>query len=347
MNPTAIQSPEQPAAVPHAVPQASGPARPELSELAVIIPAYNEQDGIGPTLRSLREACPEAQIIVIDDGSTDRTGEVARGVPGVHVIRHARNRGYGASLKTGLRATRRRYVAWYDADGQHRPQDLIRVASPVIEGRYDVVIGVRGKDSAVQRDRAAGKWLLGFVARLVSGERIPDLNSGLRCFRRDVILRYLHLLPDGFSASTTSTLMMMKRGYRIGYVPIVARPRVGKSTVKIFADGMRTLQLIVRIIVLFEAFKIFTLFGAALLVPGLIYGVAVALIKGQGFPTLAGTAVIAGLLTFFMGIIADQVVELRKERFEDLSDLSDLTEPPQAAGAGEQEPDADRAGGKG
>ncbi len=299
---------------------------PRLNELAVVIPAYNEEPGIGPTLETLRAACPEVQIIVIDDGSTDRTAEVAGQVPGVHVIRHARNRGYGASLKTGMRATRRRYIAWYDADGQHRPEDLIRVARPVIDGQYDVVIGVRGRDSAVQRDRAAGKWLLGFVARLVSGEKIPDLNSGLRCFRRDVILRYLHLLPDGFSASTTSTLMMMKRGYRIGYVPIVARPRVGHSTVKIFADGMRTLQLIVRIIVLFEAFKIFTMLGAALLVPGLIYGVAVALIKGQGFPTLAGTAVIAGLLTFFMGIVADQVVELRKERFEDLSDLSALTD---------------------
>lgn len=305
--------------------------RPELSELAVIIPAYNEQEGLGPTLETLRQACPQVQVIVIDDGSSDRTAEVARSVPGVQVIRHARNRGYGASLKTGMRATRRRYIAWYDADGQHRPEDLIRVAQPVIDGQYDVVIGVRGRDSAVQRDRAAGKWLLGFVARLVSGEKIPDLNSGLRCFRRDVILRYLHLLPDGFSASTTSTLMMMKRGYRLGYVPIVAHPRVGKSTVKIFADGMRTLQLIVRIIVLFEAFKIFTMLGAGLLVPGLIYGVAVALTRGQGFPTLAGTAVIAGLLTFFMGIVADQVVELRKERFEDLSDLSELTDGPDGA----------------
>jgi len=336
MSATMTGQTQQTPAVPRTAPAAAAAGHSALSDLAVIIPAYNEQEGLGPTLQALRQACPQAQVIVIDDGSSDRTAEVARSAPGVRVIRHARNRGYGASLKTGMRATRRRYIAWYDADGQHRPEDLIRVAQPVLDGHYDVVIGVRGRDSAVQRDRAAGKWLLGFVARLVSGEKIPDLNSGLRCFRRDVILRYLHLLPDGFSASTTSTLMMMKRGYRIGYVPIVARPRVGKSTVKIFADGMRTLQLIVRIIVLFEAFKIFTMLGAALLVPGLIYGVAVALIKGQGFPTLAGTAVIAGLLTFFMGIVADQVVELRKERFEDLSDLSELTEDEHASVADPQ-----------
>jgi hypothetical protein len=143
------------------------------------------------------------------------------------------------------------------------------------------------------------------------------VNSGLLCFRRDVISRYLHLLPDGFSASTTSTLMLIKRGYRLGYEPILAQPRVGTSTVRVFSDGMRTLQLIMRIIVLFEAFKVFTTLGLAMVLPGLLYGIAVAMLRGQGFPTLAGTLIISGVLTFFMGIVADQVVELRKERFED------------------------------
>ncbi|MCG3128945.1 MAG: Undecaprenyl-phosphate 4-deoxy-4-formamido-L-arabinose transferase [Phycisphaerae bacterium] len=287
-----------------------------LSELSVIIPAYNEHEGICDTLETLRRHCSAAEVIVIDDGSQDGTAELARRVEGVRVISHTRNRGYGAALKTGIRNSTRRYIAWYDADGQHRPSDLISVARAVADGPADVAIGVRGRESAVQRERRTGKKVLALVARLVSGEQIPDLNSGLRCFRREVILRYLHLLPDTFSASTTSTLMMMKRGYRIAYVPIVAQPRVGKSTVKIVSDGVRTLQLIVRIVVLFEAFKVFSALGAALFVPGLIYGLIVALINGQGFPTLAGTAVISGILTFFMGIVADQVAELRKERFE-------------------------------
>jgi len=112
--------------------------------------------------------------------------------------------------------------------------------------------------------------------------------------------------------------MMLKRGYRVGYVPIVAQERVGKSTVKIVRDGLRTLQLIIRIVVLFEAFKVFTALGLGLLVPGFVYGMIMAIVRKEGFPTLAGTVVVSGLLTFFMGIVADQVVELRKKRFEDL-----------------------------
>lgn len=179
------------------------------------------------------------------------------------------------------------------------------------------MIGVRGRDSARQLDRVVGKLVLQWVAELISGERIPDLNLGLRCFRRKVILRYLHLLPSGFSASSTSTILTSKRGYRVGHVPIVTRSRIGKSTVKIFSDGIQTLKLVLRLVVLFQAFKVFGLLGIGLLVPGVIYGLVMALDQGKGFSTLAGVVVIAGLLTFFMGIIADQVAELRKERFED------------------------------
>lgn len=307
-----------------------------LKQLAVLIPAFNEEAGIGRTLAELTAACPQVEIIVVDDGSSDRTAELARSVDGVRVLSHARNRGYGASLKTAIRATNRRFVAWYDADGQHRPEDLLAVVAPVLKGEKDVVIGVRGRDSAQVRDRVLGKAVLGWVARLVSGERIPDLNSGLRCFRRSVVARYMHLFPDGFSASTTSTLMVLKRGYRVGYVPIVVKQRVGVSTVRILSDGFATLQLIMRIIVLFEAFKVFAILGALLLVPGLIYGFTVAFLRGEGFPTLAGTAVVAGMLTFFMGILADQVVELRKERFED--------SPEQPLQPGAETSDSERTG---
>src|SRR5262249_11902905 len=287
-------------------------------KLAVVIPAFNEEQAIARTLETVRCAVPEAEIIVVDDGSVDQTGALARGVPGVTVVSRQRNRGYGAALKLGIRRSTRPYIAWYDADGQHRPEDLIAVARAAIEGQSDMVIGVRGSGSARKTDRAVGKIVLYLVARIVTGMEIPDLNSGLRCFRREVLLRYLHLLPDGFSASSTSTIMMHKMGFRVGYVPIVANARIGKSTVRFFADGARTLQLIVRIVVLFEAFRVFTGLGLGLLLPGFVYGMAIALTRGQGFPTLAGTAIIAGLLTLFMGILADQVVELRKERFEGL-----------------------------
>lgn len=301
---------------PHPTPTATT-STPDVSHLSVIVPAYNEGEGIAAALEELRRECPEAEVIVVDDGSTDNTGDIAAAVQGVKVVRHTRNRGYGAALKTGMRAATRRCVAWYDSDGQHRPSDLVAVARPVLDGKQDVVIGVRGRDSATQTERVAGKWVLKYVAEAISRERIPDLNSGLRCFSRDVIMRYLHLLPDGFSASTTSTLLMMKRGYRVGYAPIVVKPRVGKSTVRIVQDGLRTLHLIVRIAVLFEAFRFFTVLGAMLFIPGVVYGLLWALVAGRGVSTLAAIMVIAGMFTFYVGILADQIVELRKERFED------------------------------
>lgn len=312
---------ERPPAVQPAREEAS---RPELARLSVIIPAYNEAAAIRQTLIELRRACPEAEVIVVDDGSSDDTGRIAGAVDGVVVHTHTRNRGYGAALKTGIRRACRPVIAWYDADKQHHPDDLVCVALPVLRGEQDAVIGVRGADSAQQRNRVLGKFVLRQVARLVSGEYLPDLNSGLRCFERRIIRRYLHLLPDGFSASTTSTLMLLKRGYRVGYVPIRTRARVGKSTVKIFGDGLRTMQLIVRIVVLFEAFRVFTTLGALLVLAGLTYGVPAALSYGRGIPNLAAMFIVGGLLTFFMGIVADQIVELRKERFES-ADAADDT----------------------
>lgn len=289
----------------------------DLAQLSVIIPVFNERDAIRRTIDELRAACPQVEIVVVDDGSDDGTGTQIGTLPGLRTLAHDRNRGYGAALKTGMRGASRKFVAWYDGDGQHRPEDLVAVATPVLEGRCDAAVGVRGSSSAQQMDRVVGKKFLTTVAEFLTGRSIPDLNSGLRCFPSGVIRKYVHLLPDGFSASTTSTLCLMERGYRVGFVPITTRSREGKSKIKLIADGLGTLKLIFRLVVLFKALKVFTLMGLGLMIPGLIYGIAVALTRGEGFPTLAGTAVIAGLLTVFIGIVADQVTELRKERFED------------------------------
>lgn len=291
----------------------------DFKNLSVCIPAYNEAGVIGKTLRELREAIPEAEIIVVDDGSGDDTAAVAKSLPGIIVLSHNRNMGYGAAIKTAIRHASRGVVAWYDGDGQHSPTDLKKVAWPVLNGEKDVVIGVRDKSSDQVMVRMPGKLLLTAIAVLVAREPVPDLNSGLRCFRKEVINKYLHLLPDGFSASTTTTLLMMKRGYLIGYQPISTQRRFGKSTVKIFRDGWRTLQLIMRILILFEAFNFFTILAMLQVIPGTIYGVTKSFTQGLGFPTLASTVVISGVLTFFMGIICDQIVALRQEKFENLS----------------------------
>jgi glycosyltransferase involved in cell wall biosynthesis len=286
-------------------------------DLTICIPAYNEEDSIGRTLRELRSLSPESEILVVDDGSSDATRQIAASVQGVRVLSHERNRGYGAALKTGMRSASRKAILWYDADGQHRVEDVKRLIEPVLEGKKDVVIGVRKYTLREHRDRLPGKLALKFIAELIARERVPDVNSGLRCFRADVIKRYLHLLPDGFSASTTSTLLLMKRGYRVGYEDIVTQKRIGKSTVRIFSDGLKAIQLMVRILVLFEAFGFFTVLSLLQIIPGSIYGFYIALTMGRGFPALASTVIISGVFTFFMGILCDQITELRKEKFEE------------------------------
>ena len=164
------------------------------------------------TVEELKSACPKLEIIVVDDGSDDGTGDAVQDLHGIKVLSHSRNCGYGAALKTGMWSASRSYVAWYDGDGQHRPEDLLAVALPVITGEQDAVVGVRGQGSARQIDRVAGKALLTFVARFLVGQPIPDLNSGLRCFPLNIIRRYPHLLPYGYSASTISTLSHVARG---------------------------------------------------------------------------------------------------------------------------------------
>jgi len=289
----------------------------DYSDLSICVPAYNEEEGVVKTLKRLKRNFPQSEIVFVDDGSTDNTLAEARMVDGVKILSHDRNTGYGAAIKTAMRNSTRNVIAWYDADGQHRAQDLQKVVQPVIDGDQDAVIGARTRTSAITRNRLPGKWILRFIAELIARHNIPDLNSGLRCFRREVIMRYLHLLPDGFSASTTSTILMMKRGYRITYEDIIAVARKGSSSVRIVRDGLKAIQLMLRLLILFEAFGFFTLLSMLQIIPGLIYGIVVAVRQRQGFPVLAATVIIAGVLTFFMGLLCDQVVALRKERFED------------------------------
>jgi glycosyltransferase involved in cell wall biosynthesis len=267
-------------------------------------------------LEGLKAKFQDAEIIVVDDGSIDETFELAKSVEGILVLSHHRNRGYGAALKTAIRHSKGGVIAWFDADGQHRPEDLEKIIQPVLEDEMDMVIGARGDGSDIRVDRLPGKMLLKFVAELIVGESIPDLNSGLRCFKSEVIKRYLHLLPEGFSASTTSTLLMKKRGYRMEFITIIANKRLGKSSVNIVHDGLVTLVLILRILILFNALPFFTILGFLQIIPGLLWASWYVLIRGTGFSVFASTLIISGALTLFMGLLCDQITELRKERLE-------------------------------
>ena len=273
--------------------------------ISIIIPAYNEQASIGNVLAGLNEWRARAEIIVVDDASTDHTGDIARAA-GVRVIRHPHNKGYGAGLKTGIRAAAGDIVVMMDADSEHDPAQIALLLDNF--GDNDMVVGARGKGSHTPLMRRILKWPLYRVADYLAGTKIPDLNSGFRAVRRPVALRFLHILPNGFSLSTTLTLALFKEGYNTEYVPIVTTARVGSSTVHPLRDGVNTLMLIIRIIALFDPIKVFLPTSIGLFLIGVLYWI------GSG--ALRYLQNVEPAFHIPTGILADQVSAIRREKNE-------------------------------
>ncbi len=290
----------------------------DYSKVTLIIPAYNEEAGITDTIRGVLSLIPSIKIIVINDGSTDGTSKALETLTGlVQVIEHKINRGYGASLKTGMKNSTTEYVVWYDADGQHFSEDIESIVEPVYNNSCDANFGARSLKQSFILLRAPGKFILKFISEIVARRRIPDLNCGFRCFKLSVIKKYLHLLPNGFSASTTSTLLIIKRGYILNYTKVRTGPRTGTSSVSILRDGFNTLKLIFKIMILFDASLFFAIPALFLIFVGVFYSFYILLTLKNGFPTLGALTITTGLLMFFMGVISSQLSELRQERFED------------------------------
>lgn len=190
-----------------------------MKKVSVVIPAYNEEAGIENTLKELCEVIPENyNIIVVDDGSTDNTYKIASSIDmtKIKVLHHMVNKGYGAAIKTACRYAEGEIVVWYDADGQHRPVDLMAVVDKLISDDLDYVIGVRSKSSYVDKNRRMGKKILSWVANKVAREPMEDVNSGLRAFKREVLLHHLGLLPERFGASTVTSYIMQEMDYSGG-----------------------------------------------------------------------------------------------------------------------------------
>ncbi len=281
--------------------------------LSAVIPAFNEEAAIATVvegmIRMLKATGGEFEVIVVDDCSSDRTAEIAAEC-GAKVIRHARNRGYGASLKTGIRKAKYGLIATADADGQH---DADQLAGLLVElGDADVAIGARRR-SHVPLVRKPGKLILKWVANWVTGWNIPDLNSGLRVMRREVILECMHLAPDGFSFSTTTTIAFINAGLLIQWVPIQTHKRFGrKSSVKIVRDGLKTVLLIIRIVVLFAPLRVFLPVSAILFALGLI-SAAIGLVGNQNISDKDVIVLLTSIIIFFYGILADQLSAIRRE----------------------------------
>lgn len=287
-------------------------------EFSIIIPAYNEAQALKGLLEHLYQetSLSKTEIIVVDDKSQDESCAIVEQYPRIKLLKHRMNKGYSSAIKSGVKAASGKYVVWFDADGQHRTEDLIKIMSALKEKDLDYCIGARDGKSHQDNDRKLGKSLLKLVVQIAAGQKVKDFNSGLRGFKREVLLRYLHLLPKRFGASTTTTLLMLERGYYGEEIPIVVLPRVGKSSVKQIRDGYRTLVIVLRLFLLFKPMRFFGTIGSMLMVFGFGYGIYRALTTGQGIPVLAALIVILGIQILFFGLISDQISNSRIERLE-------------------------------
>lgn len=293
----------------------------EKSNVSVIIPAYNEEAAIEKVLKELLDAVEKwnagsIEVIVVNDGSSDNTAAIVSRFPSVRLINHRKNKGYGSAVKTGIREASGEFVVWYDADGQHRPEDLLKVITKMQEEDLDYCIGIRDSNSYVEKNRQFGKKILKSILCFITKEELRDFNSGMRGFRKSVIAAYLSMLPDTFGASTVTTLLMLERDYKGGEVSITVRKREGKSSVKQIRDGFRTIALIFQVIILFQPMRIFGKLGLAMCAAGGIYGVIRAVQWSNGIPILASILIIFGFQLICFGILSDQISKIRKQEYE-------------------------------
>jgi glycosyltransferase involved in cell wall biosynthesis len=282
--------------------------------LTVIVPAYNEAKGLRVVLPVLVEACRERGwgVVVVDDCSTDDTRLVAEEQwPAVTVLHNDLNLGYGGSIKRGVAAASTDWVATFDADGQHRVEDLLRLADRA--GGPDAVVGRRVGGSHVNLSRVPGKWLLARIVKLIVGERLPDINCGLRVFRRRALLRIAGLTSDRFSFSTSTLVALLKTGHNVVYEPVRAEARVGKSQVRQIRDGLQTIMLVLRLVVLFEPFRVFLPLAAGCVAAGMGYQVWSVLAKGWDVNDLTVLLWLSGIVVFVLALVADQIASLRKD----------------------------------
>lgn len=291
------------------------------NSVSIIIPAYNEAAAIEMVLTELLLETAKweeetLEIVVVNDGSSDDTGKIVENIEGVRLISHRKNKGYGAALKTGIREAHGNMIAWYDADGQHKPDDLFKVVTKMEEENLDYCIGIRDKDSYEEKSRRLGKKILKHILQFITKEELRDFNSGMRAFKKEVILPYLPLLPNTFGASTVTTLLMMEQEYYGAEVSITARKRKGKSSVKQVRDGFRTIALIFQIILLFQPMRILGKTGIIMCVAGGIYGMLRALQWSNGIPTLASILIVFGFQLICFGVLSDQISKVYKQVYE-------------------------------
>lgn len=276
-------------------------------DLSIILPANNEAEAIPVVLSGLKASFPEAEIIVVDDGSSDATAELAE-AGGAHVIRHRYATGNGAAIKSGARAARGKTLVFMDADGQHVAEDAQHLLTTLAQG-YDMVVGARSSASQASLGRKLANGFYNRLASWIVGHRIEDLTSGFRAVDAAKFREFIYLLPNGFSYPTTSTMAFFRAGYHVAYTPIVAYTRKGKSHIRPFQDGLRFLLIIFRIGTLYSPLKVFLPFSLGFFLTGAGYYLYT-LLTIHRFTNMSALLFITAILVFLIGLVSEQITNL-------------------------------------
>jgi len=279
-----------------------------LIKTSIIVPAFNEERIIEKVIADLKKYLNEAcEIIVVNDGSTDRTKELLERIPDIKIVNHSRNRGYGAALKSGIKKSQGEYVLIIDADGSYPTESISELISQI--DSYDMVVGARIKpQSQIPALRRPTKWVLNCLANYLTGTKIPDLNSGLRIIKKDVLRRFIRFLPDGFSFTTTITLALLTNNYQVKYLPIDYYKRRGKSKIRPVRDTLNFFQLIIKAVLYFSPLKVFIPLSLIVFTIALIIVVISVLFTPQFADTTVVILFATALQTFFFGLLAEIIV---------------------------------------
>ncbi|OZB58611.1 MAG: glycosyl transferase [Thiomonas sp. 13-66-29] len=279
--------------------------------MSIILPARNEAGAVGATVAGIRARYPEAEIIVVNDGSSDATAQVAAQA-GARVISKPYGMGNGAAVKTGARAAGGDVLVFMDADGQHDPADIPRLLAKLDAG-YDMVVGARDDGSQASVGRGVANGLYNRLASWMTGHVVADLTSGFRAARADKFREFIHLLPNGFSYPTTSTMAFFRSAYPVAYVPITAARRVGKSHIRPLRDGVRFLLIIFKIATLYSPLKLFAPVAASFFLLGL-GNYAYTFLRGHRFTNMSALLLSASVIVFLIGLISEQITNLTYKR---------------------------------
>ena len=276
-------------------------------KISIVIPAKNEARSIGGLLEKIKQIIPNAEIIVVNDGSTDKTKEICM-EHNVKVITHVQSLGNGASIKNGARNATKDIIVFMDADGQHKPEDIPRLFTKFKSG-YDMVVGARKSFTQASFLRRLGNAFYNKLASFMTGYQIDDLTSGFRIVNKKKFLQFLYLLPNGFSYPTTSTMAFFRSGYSVGYEPIEAAQRKGKSHINILKDGFRFFTIIIKIGALFSPMRLFLPISLLLFLTGISY-YTYTYITLHRFTNMSALLLMSSLFMFMMGVISEQISSL-------------------------------------